>query len=487
MYARSKLVALVFALVFMVVFGVSSVVQAQLSEENASWAEGPAKFLMTKDEIREWKDITTDAEAKHFIDLFWARRDPNLDSPLNEFKAEFDGRVGYADENFSYDDFLGSMTDRGKVLIQLGIPHQAERRGPTETVQSAFDSGNGSDEVRSNAEMWTYDPKRLPESFSMKGTHILFVFYEQKTASNNFVLDRSHKDATIAMRTMKKAPEALLLHPDLLQVPKPVSVPGGEPATPDQLAWLIAGKGVYNDQAIVFAESGVADASHRPLWLHLELPKDAPALDTLVGRVFDSRGDVLSNFQIAATANAPGSPVYHLTFPVAVGAYVLEIAGAAGGVPQVVAKLEHEIEAIPLEGTWLSPLWTGLSAERDDNAPLGLAFTFGGWHLSPLTAETISKNNQLSYFGFVVRPGLGPDGAPNLKAKIVLKKDGQRMGSPLRLDLGTVKVTGDLYLYANALDLSRFPAPGDFTLEFTIEDFVSKIKVKDDVVVALTE
>ena len=89
MYARSKF----FALVFIIVFSVSGVVQAQLSEENASWAEGPAKFLMTKDDVREWKDITTDAAAKHFIDLFWARRDRDLDSPFNEFKAEFDQRV----------------------------------------------------------------------------------------------------------------------------------------------------------------------------------------------------------------------------------------------------------------------------------------------------------------------------------------------------------------------------------------------------------
>ena len=47
---------------------------------------------------------------------------------------------------------------------------------------------------------------------------------------------------------------------------------------------------------------------------------------------------------------------------------------------------------------------------------------------------------QAGDFGFVVRPGLDDQGSTKVKAKIVLKKDGQRMGKAVRLDLPTVKV-----------------------------------------------
>ena len=37
------------------------------------------------------------AEAKAFIELFWAKRDPNLETPVNEFRQEFNMRVEAAD------------------------------------------------------------------------------------------------------------------------------------------------------------------------------------------------------------------------------------------------------------------------------------------------------------------------------------------------------------------------------------------------------
>jgi hypothetical protein len=82
-------------------------VAAQLSEEYAEWDESPAGFLLTEDEEDEWERITTDAEAKRFIELFWARRNPNPTSPVNEFKARFESMVAYADREFSYEGTRG--------------------------------------------------------------------------------------------------------------------------------------------------------------------------------------------------------------------------------------------------------------------------------------------------------------------------------------------------------------------------------------------
>jgi len=92
------------------------------------WGKGPAQWIMTADEQRQWKQITTDEEAETFILLFWARRDPTPGTPLNEFKADFEGRVKIADERYANRDSIGTvitrgaMSDRGRVLLVLGYP-----------------------------------------------------------------------------------------------------------------------------------------------------------------------------------------------------------------------------------------------------------------------------------------------------------------------------------------------------------------------------
>ncbi len=91
-------------------------------------------FLLTKKEQKEWEKISTDTEAKEFIDLFWARRNPNPDTSFNTFKAEFDAKVRYAEENFSYPGHSGATTDRAKVLILMGRPEGVQNKGPDQAV-----------------------------------------------------------------------------------------------------------------------------------------------------------------------------------------------------------------------------------------------------------------------------------------------------------------------------------------------------------------
>jgi len=107
---------------------------AQLSPEYAHWADGPEGFLLTESEHTTWEAIGSDSEAREFIDLFWARRNPKPGAPFNEFKARFEGMVKYCDENFGYEGKRGAMTDMGKVFLLMGPPHNAQNRAPTQTV-----------------------------------------------------------------------------------------------------------------------------------------------------------------------------------------------------------------------------------------------------------------------------------------------------------------------------------------------------------------
>ena len=53
------------------VLGVTGTAVAQLSEEYRGWADGPVSFLFTDDDAKAWKKVSTDAEAKQFIELFF--------------------------------------------------------------------------------------------------------------------------------------------------------------------------------------------------------------------------------------------------------------------------------------------------------------------------------------------------------------------------------------------------------------------------------
>ncbi len=223
-------------LIFALAVLLAPLAEAQLSSEYAGWAEGPEGFLLSKKEKKEWGKITTDAEADRFIELFWARRNPEVNNPYNSFKAEFASKVRFADENFAYKGHRGSLSDRGKVLILMGRPEQRQVRGPT-TVPSVGSAGGATDAVEGSTEVWLYNPATLPEGFKVKGSRLLFMFYEEKLASNNFSFDRSNRESFPGMNALAKAPEAYLLHPELKEAPKPISVADGRSASPAHLAW----------------------------------------------------------------------------------------------------------------------------------------------------------------------------------------------------------------------------------------------------------
>jgi hypothetical protein len=363
------------------------------------------------------------------------------------------------------------LSDRGKVMLLLGAPHQAEKRFNTETVSGVAtatgQSGRGSDEVRARANLWVYEPKKLDEKFKVKGSRLLFTFYEERPNTNQFYLDRSHREATMGLRAMRMAPEVYLLHPDLTRVPKPVSVPGGTEATDAQLAALGA-VGSHNDALATMVDVGAADANGRPIWVHLGLPDDAPALDTLAGQVLNAAGEVASTFQVPANKlETAAEQVYHLTFPLPAGDYQLQVAGFSGTDAAVTLDAPVTVPEANLDGAWASDLWVGLQAMETPNALLGSAYTFGGWHLVPLTASDVPKTAELSYFGMVVRPEVAEGAQPTAKLKLTLKKDGKRLGNPLRMDLNLVPVREDLYFYANAITLAALPA-GECTLDFDV-------------------
>ncbi len=469
------------------VFLIAAVAHAQLSQEYADWADGPAGFLLTKNEQKEWESITTDAAAKDFIELFWARRNPQPTAPFNPYRAEFDAKVQYAEDNFSYPGHSGATTDRARVLILMGRPEGVQNKAPEQSVRGLGTTAGGTDDVRGNSQVWSYNPAKLPEGFKVKGSQLYFLFYEDKMGDNNFVLDRSARESFKGLSALTVAPDVYLLHPEMTEVPKPVSFAGARQAPAEHLAWL-GQDAPFNETARLRAELGVNDGVTRPLWIDIELPSEAPTVEYFTGQVEDADGDILSNFEIdTAPFTGQYGKAYHLSVPLAAGTYTVKMAGAGGDSLLLTESIDIVVENAPADGVWMSPVWLGLSAAPNEQAKLGDPYSFGGWHLVPVTGPDFTRANEIVIFGFVVRPGVNAEGAIALEAKIRVQKDGKALGRPLTMPLEASNVIGDLYMYGSSIALSGLPEAGSYEFVFEVTEGTSETTSETSLPVDLTE
>lgn len=115
------------------------------------WASGPVRFLLTASERATFSGIVDPAERARFIEEFWRARDPKPGTPENEFRAEFERRVAFADANFGQGEKKGSDTDRGMVFILLGPPTYAGRK-PLGTGDDSSDAAGLSTAGRHDAD-----------------------------------------------------------------------------------------------------------------------------------------------------------------------------------------------------------------------------------------------------------------------------------------------------------------------------------------------
>jgi GWxTD domain-containing protein len=118
------------------------------------WLEEDVAYIITDEERRAFKALKTDDEREQFIDQFWLRRDPDQDTPENEYRDEYYERIQYANEHFA-SGIPGWKTDRGRIYIAFGKPHQIESHpagGPYE--RPAWEGGGST--TTFPFEIWWY-------------------------------------------------------------------------------------------------------------------------------------------------------------------------------------------------------------------------------------------------------------------------------------------------------------------------------------------
>ena len=161
---------------------------AQLSRSYQDWGETAVSYIMMSKEKADWASVKTDADAKAFIDLFWARRDPTPTTAPNELRQLFENRIAEADKRFGAGKTPGSQTDHGLVYVLLGEPtHIAARVAPPPRT-----ADNRRFQRPINIETWVYKGDAAAAIAGTKAFDVAFVFQDEKFAAE-FELDGPSK------------------------------------------------------------------------------------------------------------------------------------------------------------------------------------------------------------------------------------------------------------------------------------------------------
>jgi GWxTD domain-containing protein len=152
----------------------------KLDPESAKFYRS-ARLIMTKEEIKIFNHLPDAASRKEFIADFWLKRDPDPDTPGNEFKSEFEARVAFINKRFNKEGGPAINTDRGRVYIFMGPPDKVEESN----VQDASRTSGGA------VLWWIYY------------NHELGVEFTDKTGTGKFVITDISGDFFGAMDLMK--------------------------------------------------------------------------------------------------------------------------------------------------------------------------------------------------------------------------------------------------------------------------------------------
>jgi GWxTD domain-containing protein len=117
---------------------------AGLDKEAKKWLDGVAPLILLE-ERKLYEGLKDKADIPEFQRIFWARRDPDLATPENEYQAQYQKAFSEAEQRFRARGRSGAENDCGRVFILLGEPTSAEKGTPP-------DGGLG---LRT-PETWTY-------------------------------------------------------------------------------------------------------------------------------------------------------------------------------------------------------------------------------------------------------------------------------------------------------------------------------------------
>ena len=160
----------------------------ELKGSYKTWVDQDVRWIITDEELSAFKHLSNDLERDQFIENFWLRRNPNPESPENEYREEHYARIAYANEHFAAGK-SGWRTDRGHIYIGYGKPDSIDSHPSGGSYDRPMDEGGGNTSTFP-FEIWHY---RYLEGI---GDNIDIEFVDTCMCGDyHMTIDRSEKDA----------------------------------------------------------------------------------------------------------------------------------------------------------------------------------------------------------------------------------------------------------------------------------------------------
>lgn len=461
------------------------------------WAKSPEFVYLASDaEKKEWKKVTSDAEAEKLIALFWARRDPDPATEPNEFKQRFDALVELADKRFTLaNQTRGALTERGKLYILLGPPKNVsvalgtKAQAPGQKIGSdSFNPGENEPGTSLGEDIttFTYEAPQLPD---WAGTKALVATFAVEQTRDSLIGPGDVR------RIEKTAVKLALKSPELKEVPLPggtvkttavAAKPGAPPApvvsaaATEALDAALAKEpaGALTALPVAYRDGGV----RLMLQVYLE-GATAPARVAWAIRGKDGH-EVTRTEEAADAKKALKGVVVDRALPLGAGDYdvaivLLDDAGA-------VIHAAHRGVTVPAPGQELmaSPLFLAIADLPADGASTDSPFVFGGRKFVGRGDVRIKGTDGLSYLVRLSGPGVDPATKKAfLKRKIKIQPKGRAaMELPVPPDEPVAVAAGpegstpvvDMAGTVTESNLGEYFPPGDYVFKISVEDTVRK-------------
>lgn len=473
---------------------------AQLTYRYSEWADGPVRHLMTREEMKQWKAVKSDDDAKAFVDLFWARRDPTPDTPINEYRNAFEQRVVVADKEFGTSNARGAMTDRGKVFILLGPPYQISTKGAASTSHSSIgDAAAAPNAVPTDAtggvllpsaradraqQYWNYAHDKKPKFVPQ--TSFTLVFSDE--GMNDWQL--AHTERVNPDAILIEAATASLVSPNLTKAPFSADAANGKARMTSFSSSTL--KSAYQEfrsgdktavgpTDLTWGEF-VTPEGERYVAVQLYAPGGSgiePAQKvTFFGVVENAAGEVVEVDEQDTAMVATGRDSYvDRSLRLDPGTYNATFGVASDGKILSARRTTMTVTGLDPAATGISPLILSNNVYPMQTAYGTMdPFTFGGLKVVPKGDAVFVPKGDLWYFVELRNPGMTAEGNPTLQIKIDITGKTAKGPVEMKFPLGpaeVAKLKGEKNRFAIglAIPLDGF-VPGDYTMKIHLVDTV---------------
>lgn len=450
-----------FGLVSTLITLLASPALADLDKNAKKWVDEVRPLILPEEE-KAYKSLKNNSDAAEFQKIFWARRDPNLDTPENEYQAEYLKVVAEVDPKFKAAGRAGSLTDCGRIYILLGPPDAVKKETGGEVAFRA-------------PEIWTYKdrPTMTFKGGSMEigldGTCML-------PQGNRFgdQLNRLAEFKVIQTNLSYKfdSKGALVKLVDLLPKPTPVQALLKEPRTDFKLEAKPVLEIRSQDGASVFV-AGLIKGEATGLTVGEVGGRKVTKVIVSV-HASDKEGRVLKSLDREVTAEVQGDNTFISAFalPLRPGEHAMKIAAidpksGKGAVAELAIKTQEYGSELTISPVMvLADIVEGGTPLKDDPY---FEFTFGATKFIPRYGNVFKKGDSVTLLCAIYGSAKDEAGKISVVGGFQILKDGKTLAKAADQTYDVEPATPS----AGPVPLGTYP-PGKYLAQLRLRDNVTK-------------